>query len=208
MASHDPLDTSTVLQGLLPGERLLWTGRPRPGLTPNSRLLLSFAGVVLLVVSLFLFQQGQIMGPIDASDPQGRVLRAMRLIQGISVLVPVLVLAVPAGLDLLARRRTAYALTDRRVVIAAGLNGRRVTSRSLLLLGAVTLEVRADGSGTIGFGPETKQAAQAFGFTWLSPGSADRFDGIPDAREVYALLMTAQRAALGAPAAWSGSQAA
>ena len=194
MGSYDGGAEAQITYQLSPKERLLWSGRPRPGLQPNSKLLLLCAGLVLLVAGGFWIQQGRVLGGAAIGGPTGRIVMTMRLIQGISLLVPVLVLAVPAVLDLMVRSRTVYALTDRRVLIAGGLNGRRVTSLPLASLTEISLDVRADGSGTIGFGPERKQAAQALGYTWISPDSSHRLDRIDDVRAVHAHILEAQRA--------------
>ena len=194
MGSYDGDAEVEIHTQLGPKERLLWTGRPRPGLQPNSKLLLLCAGLVLLVAGAFWIQQGRVAGGVAAGDPTGRIVMTMRLIQGISLLVPVLVLAIPALLDLVVRSHTVYALTDRRVLIAGGLNGRRVTSLPLASLTEISLDVRADGSGTIGFGPERKQAAQALGYTWIRPDSSHRLDRIDDVRAVHARILESQRA--------------
>jgi hypothetical protein len=194
MIYQDPLGFVEITAALLPDERLLWSARPRPGLQPRSQFLLLVAGAIFLIGALFWLWQGRIVGPIDLGDPSGRVVLAVRLLQGLGLIVPALALAVPALLDLLVRRRAVYALTDRRVIISSGLSGRQVTSRPLASLTELSLDVRADGSGTIGLGPEVRQASQAFGFTWTSPASTYRIEGIDDARAVYARILEAQRA--------------
>jgi hypothetical protein len=69
-----------------------------------------------------------------------------------------------------------------------------VTSPPLPSLSEISLDVNADGSGTIAFGPEIRQANQALGFTWISPAASHRFDRIDDAQAVYARILEAQRA--------------
>lgn len=215
MASHVMPGEFTLTAGLARDERLLRSGRPRQGLASGSRALVVCAGAVLLVGGLFWLWQGRIVGRIDAGDPNGRLVLTVRMIQALTLLVPVLILAAPLVLDFMVRRRTVYGLTNRRVVIVGGLDGRRVTSLPLVALSEISLDVDDGGSGTIGFGPERKQAAQAFGFTWIGPNSSHRLDGIDDARRVYAQILDAQRALIalaacgnrtfGCPAVPSGS---
>jgi hypothetical protein len=99
--------------------------------------------------------------------------------------------------DILARQRTHYVLTDRRAVVESGLIGTNRASVNLLAATDIQLQSRKDGRGTVSFG----RASVFFAMVPPSwPGAAaflpPMFHDIEDAERVYDLAVKAQRDAL------------
>jgi hypothetical protein len=94
------------------------------------------------------------------------------------------------------REHTFYGITNERVVIASGIVRRTVKSLNLRTLTDMSLTEWRDGSGTITFG-------QSSFFPWWFQGTAwpgmhanvPTFERIPNAKELYEMLRTAQRGA-------------
>lgn len=99
-------------------------------------------------------------------------------------------------LDSYQRARTCYAVTDERIVIVSGWASREVKTLPLQTLAEMTLRERADGSGTISFGPADPRYAMWTGTAW--PGMGRRlppsFELIPSVRSVYDTILQAQTA--------------
>jgi hypothetical protein len=104
------------------------------------------------------------------------------------------------------RGRTAYGLTNRRIVIVSGVLSRSVKSLQLRTLSDVTLNERSDGSGTITFGPSIpwtrgfvhtgRRKFRRYGYEWPGTDSmSPAFEAIGDAKNVYERIRKAQGAA-------------
>jgi hypothetical protein len=163
---------------LLPNEQLLWVGRPRQGVTLRGSawydipLSLAWGGAMIFFGLQFMHAGGTwrpksigLLGvPILAIGLYAIVLRYFH--------------------DAWRRQRTWYALTDRRALIlylgkAAHLYGVDFVDTS-----QIQLKEHADGAGTIVF---IEPKIDPY---WSpAPGQSHKsFDGIADAREVYALI--------------------
>jgi hypothetical protein len=174
------------IQGqLAPGERLIWTGRPRGGIQFQASdayripLSLMFVGVSLFWEVLAFAWGGDVIFALTG--------------------VPFLLFGLYMNfgrfpLDARRRNRTYYALTDRRVIIVSGLVSQEVQSLSLRNLPNLVLDAKPDGSGTITFGdknPLTAMYGSFYGKVFLGPG-VPAFEMIENARQVYDLILTAQ----------------
>jgi Bacterial membrane flanked domain. len=95
------------------------------------------------------------------------------------------------------RSRTFYAVTDHRVLIVSGLFNREIKSLSLSNLSEMSLQERADGSGSILFGPSNPLYAMWAGTSWpgMSKRMAPAFDLVEDVRHLYEVLRATQRRA-------------
>lgn len=178
---------------LMPHERILWTGRPKQGpvLRPSDALLVPFS---LFIASFALVWNSIVWA---AGGPL--------LFKLVGLLVLLYALYAVAGrflVDAIVRGRTAYALTDRRIVTLSGLHGQTVSSLDLRQLPRLTLNQRRDGSGTITFDEDIEGF---FGRYWgvtlnlsmwtpslVSPSQLFR---IRDARKVHDLIIARAEAA-------------
>lgn len=174
---------------LLPGERIVWTGRPRQGLMLTARdgLLIPFS---LLWGGFAIFWETSALAiPVRAAEasPVGLIFP----LWGVPFVVVGLYMIVGRFFhDAWIRSRMRYALTDRRALI---LQGNRLTALDLRRLAAV--EFKGGPRGTIVFG-----ADQMFGFgqrqpfsLWLpSTAAPPRFLGIENAQSVFNLVEAAR----------------
>jgi hypothetical protein len=100
--------------------------------------------------------------------------------------------------DARARATIFYGVTNDRIIIASGKHGKRVQSLSLSTLGDISLDERADGSGTITFAASANPLAR-FGNFGAMPGvgtnrqAPPSFEMIPQAKKVYEMIRSAQR---------------
>lgn len=161
---------------LEPGERLLWSGRPQGGRLLRRRDAVAVPFVLLWCVGAFLMAWDPDRG---APDP----LAAFFVAGGLYLLFGRFVL------DAHRRARTAYALTNRRVVIVSEARGRHVVSVPLATLQHVGLAELRHGRGDIVLGPGEPE-----GFWGGGRSRAERptLEAIEGARHVYELLRRAQ----------------
>jgi hypothetical protein len=167
------------------GERLLWFGMPRQGVrfAAADFFLVPFS---LAWCGFFVFWETMAIA--------SRAPWPMALFGAPFLAVGLYFVVGRFFVDARVRARTYYGLTDRRVVIVAGLLSRRVVSLGLKDLGGMELTEHSDGSGTIAFGPQFPFAATFHGTSW--PGMSrmkDRtFDQIESARDVHARIQQAR----------------
>ena len=168
------------------GETLLWSGQPKQGLLlrPSDAVFIPFS---LLWGGFALFWES---GVLSGGAPFFFVLWGIPF-----VLVGVYIVVGRFFVDAYIRSKTSYGVTNERVLIIAGLFSRTVKTLPLQTLGELSLEQRADGSGTITFGASIPFASWYRGFAW--PGMDQRlppsFEQIPEAKQVYDLIRRAQR---------------
>jgi hypothetical protein len=165
---------------LMKGERLLWSGRPDPKrlfarsdafVIPFSLLWGSFA----IFWEISVIREGWSFG----------------VIWGIPfVAIGLYMIAGRFFVKARRRRRTHYAVTDKRVLVI----DRAGSTRAAFLNSIPTIDtrLRSDGSGTVIFGnPSAMQAAYADSgadFFGSDPGDLVGFFDIPDARSVVDLI--------------------
>jgi len=165
---------------LLPGERVLWRGRP-------------FTGFVLRPSDLFQipFSLAWSGFAISSSVSAWRT-RADLPMTIFAILVASTALYLTIGrflLDIHLRKHMAYLVTDRRVIIDRQGPWPKTTSLDIRRLPEIEIEERPDGSGTIRFG-----AAGG----WFGPNNfrvrqpaldpTPQFIRIPGIRHVYGLI--------------------
>jgi hypothetical protein len=176
-----------IIRLLDSGESLLWTGTPRRG------LLLRLSDVFLIPFSL-LWCGFALFWEVSVIRSDAPIF--FRLWGIPFVLAGLYIVAGRFFADARLRARTHYGLTSRRVVIASGLFSRTITSLPLATLNEVTLQERADRSGTILLGRPDPRGAWFSGMQW--PGIAHyqtpSFELIPDVKRVYDRVLEAQRA--------------
>lgn len=169
-----------------PGERLLWSGRPRQGifLQPSDAVTIPFS---LMWGGFAIFWEYSVW--------TSKAPFFFRLWGVPFVLVGLYFMVGRFFVDAQARSRTWYGLTNQRVIIVSGLTSREVKSLQLRTLSDVTLSERSDATGTITFGPETPRWTGFSRWPGSRSQSSPAFEAIPSAREVYDRIRTAQREA-------------
>jgi hypothetical protein len=98
--------------------------------------------------------------------------------------------------DARARSSTVYAITDRRILIISGVDGRKSQTIPLSTMTNVELRRTSDGRGTITLGKPNPWFAMYAGFHW--PGSSryqiPQFEQIANAEDVHTYLLDAIQA--------------
>jgi hypothetical protein len=190
---HSPIDDL-----LSPGEKVLWTGKP-----PRNLLLLQTGDLIIL--PFFLFWTG--FACFWEFSVLAIFLSGGANMAGPGICMPLFGLPfVAVGFfmlggrfvgDVLARRRTFYALTSRRVLIVTGRRSQSVTSVPLDKIENVGMTLHRNGTGTLVFagGPAVTRFG---GFTYYasragnSSNAIPAFDHIHDPKKVYDMVLEAQ----------------
>lgn len=182
----------------VPGEHLLWSGRPPAGLMLRASDLYQIPFSVMWC-GFAIFWEYSVMriqphapGPAPFNDVQG-----FMTLWGIPfVAIGLYMVFGRFAVDAWQRARTRYALTNQRVIIVSGLWRRRVKSLPLRLLPDVTLTEQGE-RGTICFdNPQTPQRYGNNHFAgWPGFAVARAFERISNARTVYRLIRQAQEEA-------------
>jgi hypothetical protein len=165
---------------LLPGERIAWEGQPYSG------LILRPIEVVLIPFSLFwagfaVFWNASVW-TTDAPLP-------FKLF-GLPFLVAGLYVTVGRFLtDMSLRKRMAYFVTNKRVLIKKRSKGSGIKSLDINRLPALEFDERSDGSGTMRFGTSGGWfSGNNFGIWQPTFDPTPQFIRIPDVRHVYELI--------------------
>jgi hypothetical protein len=171
-----------------PGERLLWAGRPPLGL-------------ILRAIDVFLIPFSLLWGGFaiywEVSVIQGGAPLFLALWGVPFVLLGLYLMIGRFIVDARQRARIFYAVTSERIMIVSGLFSRKVKSLSLDTLTDVSLTERGNGAGMITFGPVPPIYGWYAGAGWPGMGlyGAPCFELPSDARQVYEVIRSAQRAA-------------
>ena len=165
---------------LLPGETIVWSGRPGQGLVFTGRdvFMIPFS----LVWCTFAFST--IFGT-KAGSTSGPLALFSLLFIGVGLYVVI-------GrflLDVWVRREMRYAVTDRRILIMRRGPFGKFTALALTQMSDVDVTERADGHGTVRFGPAASMFAnRGFGAWSPSLDPTPQFIAIDNARHVFELV--------------------
>lgn len=135
-------DYDLIRSRLDPGERLLWSGRPRRGIrVPLSRGWLRIVGPIV-VIALALLWALLILAPLHGEVTD---------IVFFMVIVPIFtyLLVIERLIDAWRRRNMRYGLSTRRAFVIEGIVRRRVRSVPLDTIIAISCSEHASGIGTI-----------------------------------------------------------
>jgi hypothetical protein len=167
-----------------PGERLLWAGCPQKGIL--------FRKLDFALIPFSVFWAGfAIVWEVVVIRTNGPV---VMIIWGIPfVLIGLMMLFGRFIVDARIRETTLYGVTDKRVIIIAGLFNRKIQSSDLSLLRGLTLIEAKNRKGTISFSAEYPYSSWMqnlpFGQT-----QAPQFEMIENARDVYDIISRARMA--------------
>jgi len=180
--------TDVLLTELAPGETLEWTGRPNPSVIfhPEDWLLIPFS---LLWGGFATFGLLQVSGISDllVNRPNPRFQSFMSLWVTPFALIGQYMIWGRFVYHRWEKKRTYYALTNRRALIVhGGLRSRESSSAYFENLLVVDKRVRADGIGSISFGgPVTGE------WQWgkNKPPRPPTFDDVNDVNSVYKIIV-------------------
>lgn len=199
-----PRSTSTseasgeVRSALAPGEKLLWSGQPGQSLMIFRWSDLATIPFFIFWTGFSLFWEAMALEGVMAEGPNLLSPMLCFPLWGLPFLLIGLYMLFGRFVgDYLVRRRTYYALTDRRVIIVAGMRYRSVRSALLDKLSTVDFIAHRDGRGTLVFATEGKSAqAYRYGYYSNSMGggssSIPAFEHIADPGSVFDMVMKAQ----------------
>ena len=187
----------TLRPDLLPGERIVWAGRPVPGhlFTASDVFLVPFS---LLWGGFALFWEAGVLG-LGPFGGGGRSAPAFFALWGVPfVLMGLYFIIGRFFYKVWRKRRTIYAVTDRRVLLLTTTFGRRVQAAFLNVLPGISTSVSRDGVGTITFGSGSvidawygNTGMELFG--WGRSSGTLAFYDVPDAAGVAAMVSERQR---------------
>jgi PH (Pleckstrin Homology) domain-containing protein len=169
-------------------ESLIWSGIPRQGLLlrPNDALMIPFS---LMWGGFAIFWEATVL---RSNAPGFFALWGVPF-----VLIGVYLILGRFFVDAKIRANTFYGLTNRRAIIISGLFAKTTNSLPLRTLTDISLQERADGTGTILLGRPQPYSSWSSGMRWpgMSQYSTPGFELIPEAKRVHDQLLEAQRAA-------------
>jgi hypothetical protein len=158
-----PNDSDPFAAHLLPNEEILWTGRPdrRRVFTASDWFFIPFS---LLWGGFAFLWEGLVIYGLASSPPSGfAVVPWVFALFGLPFVLMGLYLIVGRFVHRAwAHRRTWYALTNKRALVAYGPAGKHGRSVTLGDMTDISADRRTDGSGTITFG-QAERARTMFG---------------------------------------------
>jgi hypothetical protein len=173
---------------LTSGERVIWQGSPGKGLRFQAQdwFAVPFAAVWLgIIFSVF----------VTAPQKSGTDNGGFEFVLPFFILIGVYMLAGRFVIDMIARSRTEYALTNRRAIIESGFFGRSTRSVNLAAAPEIRLRQGGSGRGTIEFGSGSPFAMMPRSWPGTRQYLPPAFEMIEDAGSVYRLILDAQRQA-------------
>ncbi len=181
---------SLIASQLESGERLVWAGAPRGGIRFRKQDLF-MVPFSLMWGGFAIFWEVSVLAAARRNSLKGA--GVIFPLWGIPfVLIGLYLIVGRFFYDAYVRSRTAYGVTNQRVMIVREGFSRQVKSLQLRTLSDVTLDESGDGSGTITFGPG---APSLGGFPGSRRGPvAPCFEMIERAKSVYDLIRSAQTA--------------
>jgi len=174
------IETEIIQSILKDDEILLWKGKPKSGI--------EFSSIdILLIPITIMFGVYAITWECDNLE---RDLPLIFHLFGISfVLLGLYIIFGRFLADALLRKNTFYVVTNKRLIIICGILKRKTLSIELKNLQGITINEKGDGSGLIGFNEEANKEAMDI-YDGMSGERIGRIDGV---REVYSIIINAQR---------------
>jgi hypothetical protein len=193
------LDPARELSGELgPGERLLWSGRPRQGIffRRSDIFAIPFS---LLWGGFAFFWEFMVLSHWPKNGTPNAVEFVFPLFGLPFVLIGVYIIFGRFFVDMKQRQNSFYGVTNQRIIIRTGWFTISRKSLNLRTLSDITLDEKSDGYGVITFGPTHPYYTRfAFGGGSSWPGTGRYappcFDMIPEAKRVYEIIRQAQNA--------------
>jgi hypothetical protein len=177
-----------ISQLLGPGETLIWSGSPRTGLLlrPSDAMMIPFS---LMWGGFAIFWEWTVL---NSPAPGFFAFWGVPF-----VLVGLYMIFGRFIVDARIRAGTVYGLTNQRAIVVSGLFSKTTTSLPLRTLTDISLQERADRSGTITLGRPQPYSTWMTGARWpgMNQNPTPAFEMIPQARQVHDQLLAAQRAA-------------
>lgn len=201
MAIVDAADSSRradILQqelreALEPGERLLWSGFPRQGLMLRAEDAFLIPFSLLWGGFAILWEYSVITGEPDVPD-QFNLWDKFFVLWGVPFVLFGLYFIFGRFIADAARRgRTIYAVTNTRAILLTNFFGHSLRSIQLSGLNEIGLSKKAEGRGTITFGP-ANYVYGVRGWPSTSHNTAPVFESVARAQDILKIIRDAQAA--------------
>lgn len=184
-----PVFASLFQPYLLPGERILWTGRPKRGLVlrPADALLIPFS---LLWAGFAVFWNISVWTMSTGDEGPGLDFKLF----GIPFLVAGFYFVIGRFFhDAAIRKKLVYAVTDQRVLVVKDGRFGKLKSLDLNYLPQLGLNEHRDGTGTITFQDDDGYLSKPWRTAGIDPWapsltSSSQFSMIDNPRKVYHLI--------------------
>lgn len=179
------------MHDLTPGERVLWSGRPVPGFRLAKGDRKNWAGgCVFTGFAVFWTSAAFLMTWAGDAPPFFRFVFPLFGLPFVAVGLMVLF----GGAFRRARsgRHTAYAITERRIIIVSEKGSREVTSFNLERIESTELQAGSDGVGTITFTISRRDMDRLIQQQRIDALSRLSLESVSDAASVYATLEAAR----------------
>ena len=166
------------------GEKLIWTGKPKTGIVFRSSdaFMIPFS---LLWGGFALFWESSV---IATRAPFFFKLWGIPLI-----LVGLYLTIGRLFVDAKKRENTIYGITPDRIIIESGIFSRDIQSLNIRTLSDITVNQKADNSGTITLGPTDIRYSMMQGMEWPGAKQPPRLEFIDDVKSVYDKIIELQR---------------
>lgn len=181
---NDFATQDTLQKELVSGERLLWSGKPKAG------IIFRASDVFLIPFSIFWFGFAIFWesGVVDSGAP------FFFMIWGIPFLLVGMYMTIGRFFyDKANRSRTQYGITNNRIIIRSGVFKPTVQSFNIRTLHNLSIDEKADGSGTIKLNSDNDMFSALNVPGW--PGNrkpVPALEFILDVRNVYNLILKQQ----------------
>jgi hypothetical protein len=183
-------DMRTTLE---PGEKLLWSGFPRQGLMLRAQDAFLIPFSLLWGGFAIFWEYSVIAGEPDVPD-QFDLWDQFFVLWGVPfVLFGLYFIFGRFFADSVRRARTIYAITDRRVILLSDFLGHNTRTVTLSGLSDISLAKKANGRGTITFGP-ANYVYSVRGWPSTSRNTTPAFENIARAEDVLKIIRDAQDA--------------
>lgn len=176
---------------LLPGERVLWSGRPNPGLrfvksNPGNLV----GGCIFTGFALFWTSAAFAMTWLSDAPPFFRFVFPLFGLPFVAIGLAILF----GSTFSVARdaKRTAYAITDKRLITVVEKGSREVNSFNLERLESTDLQEGGDGVGTITFTISRRDRDRLIQQQRIGASTRLALEMVPDAASVFAILESAR----------------
>jgi hypothetical protein len=190
---YQPLN-KTFQNDLTPGEVVLWTGQPNGGVIfhPQDFYLIPFS---LLWGGFAIFWESGVLGYWGSPHGAGGdPFNWFMVLWGIPfVLAGQYFIWGRFVFDWWRKKRTFYAVTQKRLLIVEEVRNRKLTSVGLTENTFLDKSTRGDGIGTLRFGvPQVNPNPNRFSFGNLDSDGRPSFRDIDDVERVYTMIFNSQ----------------
>jgi len=168
---------------LLPDEKLLWAGKPAGGIKLRSGDILLIPFSILWFGFAIFWEFGATM---SGGDPFFTIWGLPFICVGFYMCIG------RFFYDKINREKTSYGITNNRVIIKSGVFKVSTQSFNIRSLFNLSIDTKADGSGTIKLDSDRSPFGGFSGAGWSARNQAPALEFILNVREVYNLILKQQ----------------